>query len=315
MGINNQFNERLDVKILEKYQANSERLDQVCRACEIGTPCASGVRGLLEKPSTTFPPQAQTSQDYGMQPIFSLLCPSRARPERFQNMLRSAIAMADAPFNIVVELHVDADDPALETYREVAMTTVLNVRLIFSDTKRPVPQIFDASARCAKGDILMLCADDLIFRTRGWDRKVLEAFAKYPDGLGLFYSNDGRDREKAEHWFVSRRWVEVVGFFSWAGDCGGLGPFEHFCADTVAELVAHRVGRIFFLGDVVTEHMHEKYGKAENDVTYQEKRERGRDGRTPSDRDQDRLAMLGPVIDAAARRGSDVPPIKHWNRN
>jgi hypothetical protein len=237
-----------------------------------------------------------------MHPVFSLLCPSRARPDRFRAMLDSAIATADTPSNVIVELHVDADDPALETYRAIAMDAVRNVRLMMSDIKRPVPQIFDAAASCAEGDILMLCADDLIFRTSSWDRKVLEELARYRDGLALLYTNDGRDREKAEHWFVSRRWVEIVGFFSWAGDCGGLGPFEHFCADTVAELVAQRVRRKFFLRDVVTEHMHAKYGKAQNDVTYREKRERGPDGRTPSDRDLDRLARLGPVIDAAAMR-------------
>jgi hypothetical protein len=238
-----------------------------------------------------------------MQPTFSLLCPSRARPERFQAMLSSAIGMAEVPSDVVIDLHVDADDPTLEAYREIAIS---NVRLMISEVKRPVPQIFNAAASRAEGNILMLCADDLIFRTRGWDRKVLEAFAKYPDGLALFYTNDGRDRDKAEHWFVSRRWVEIVGFFSWAGDCGGLGPFEHFCADTVGELVAHKVGRKFFLRDVVTEHMHAKYGKAENDATYREKRERGGDGRKPSDRDEDRLARLGPVIDAAVKRVAEA---------
>jgi hypothetical protein len=240
------------------------------------------------------------------QPTFSLLCPSRARPQRFEALLQSVVTTADVPQNVVVELHIDADDPELEAYKRIAESAPANVRLSVSNARRPVPQIFDAAAKAAKGDILMLCADDLVFRTKGWDRKVVEAFAEYPDGLALLYTNDGRDREKAEHWFVTRRWVDLLGFFAWAEDCDGLGPFEHFCADTVAEHVAQKVNRIFFLRNVVTEHMHAKYGKAENDLTYREKRQRAEDGRNPSDRDLQRLARLAPLIDATAARVADA---------
>lgn len=229
----------------------------------------------------------------------ALICPTRARPQRFDALHSSVWETARYPLR--VELHAlrDPDDQA-EYPRHLE-----NVSYYSAPARMPVPAAFEYCAALALArlpDVLMLCSDDCLFRTRDWDVHVEECVKQYPDRLVCIAPEDLCGNGKANFWFVTREWIEAVGWFTWTRDCGGLGAFEHFCADTVVEKVARKVKRFVALPEVVTEHMHAKYGKAENDALYREKRIRGTDGRTPSDRDIERMAALEPELEAAAAR-------------
>src|ERR1700690_4381425 len=134
-------------------------------------------------------------------------------------------------------------------------------RLVMSD-------IWNALIPYAKGDIYMLAADDVIFRTPGWDVIVEEAFAAVPDKILLAYGDDGGPTGKVFSTlpFVSRKWVETVGYFTGPGfsaDFSDTWPFD----------VATMIGRVKFL-PIITEHMLWIHGKAEKDETYKENAER-----------------------------------------
>ena len=43
----------------------------------------------------------------------------------------------------------------------------------------------------SSGDIVMHCGDDIRFRTKGWDTKVLNKFKEYKDKIVLVYGDDG----------------------------------------------------------------------------------------------------------------------------
>lgn len=238
----------------------------------------------------------------------SLIVASRGRPDRYVEMASSAQKLADRPGLLEFVLGVDDDDPTARRYPWHITTQ-----------RAPVPALYESLARRASGELLMFASDDIVFRTPGWDEIVRHQFMAVPDRLLLAYTNDGRNREKVEHFIVSREWVAALGWFQWAGDCHGLGPFEHFCCDEMLERIARGAGRLRFLRDLVTEHRHAKYGKAESDATYQAKRGAGQDGTTMSDRDNRRLAAMQPEIDngiarilgaiaqhAAARGGQQV---------
>lgn len=226
---------------------------------------------------------------------FALITPSRGRPERLREMLESALHTADRAGDVTAHAVLDADDPALDAYlAAVPSQCVVTVQ----GQREFLSQAFQTGAARALhdgADILMMCGDDVLFRTRRWDTKVRECLAQYRDGLALVYPDDGNGNNavngdvKGNHWFVTRRWVEVVGCF-----CPPV--FEHFCSDTVPEKIAEQAGCFVHLPDVLVEHMHFKHLKSKKDDTYAYARERDDQGRSMSDRDCARMAEMAPWI-------------------
>jgi hypothetical protein len=220
-----------------------------------------------------------------------ILCPSRGRPHRFREMAESAIALASHPDRVSILLLVDHDDPELATYQALQLD---RVRLIINRERMGCQGLLNTLAlHYSNGDLLMAGSDDIVFRTGAWDDAFDAAFEAVPDQLLVAYTNDGRDRDKCEHFVVSRRWVEIVGCFMWP-------RFEHFSGDGWVEDVARRVDRLKFLREVVTEHMHFKYQKAARDEGYASKRGADAEGRSMSDRDLARMAETEPLRAQAA---------------
>jgi hypothetical protein len=222
----------------------------------------------------------------------ALICPTRSRPQRFVEMAGSALSLATFPEGVHVHLAVDADDVARAEYERV-----LPPRCTIHVNQQPlsVPGLMDWLAKSVDAEILMAASDDIMFRTQGWDEKVRAAFAAVPDRILCAYTNDGRDRDKVEHFFVSREWVEATGYFMYP-------DFEHFCGDEWNERIGKAINRAVFMKGVVTEHMHCKYGKSLNDETYKMKRRAAADGTSMSQRDVSRMQAMLPEIERIAQR-------------
>lgn len=181
-----------------------------------------------------------------------LLVPSRGRPERAAIMCASARETAEGPIEILVM--VDPDDPALEGYRElVPDVVVLPERLGYSGS-------LNHGARLSWDEHAILGAfgDDVIFRTKGWDRLVARAL-RIP---GLCYPNDLAHRAGwATAVWMSAQVAQALGWLAYPG-CW------HQYVDNVWWEIGHAIGRLTYLEGVVVEHMHQAYGKAEMDDTY-----------------------------------------------
>lgn len=206
----------------------------------------------------------------------SLLCPTRGRPERFRDMVLSAVDTVEAPDLLSLEVRLDEDDPLALRY-----PMPRDIRTAFRWGPRvKVPAAFNELARSSTGSILMACADDVLFRTPGWDRRVREALAAWPDGLGIAVPNDGAGRgRRCTAWFCGRELVALLGWHH-------PESYEHFYCDTHVADLMQRAGRIAWLDQVLIEHMHPNRGKAAVDQTYAEKRQ-GEKGSRASDRDRD----------------------------
>lgn len=238
-----------------------------------------------------------------MRDIF-ILCPSRGRPERFVQMALSALATTRSTERLTFVLGLDWDDPDRGAYLDAIRRAGFGCAVVYDEMHKGVPAwlellhdqaVIGPDVMPEAGDLFMTGCDDVLFRTPGWDVLLDQAFDQWPDGLGICYTNDGRYRDKCEHWICTRRWAEVLGYMAWP-------EFEHFCADQWMEEVAKRIGRCRFLREVVTEHMHFKYGKAPRDATYDAKRGKGRDGRSMSDRDNALYAALASERDRAVEK-------------
>lgn len=204
--------------------------------------------------------------------MISLVCPTRYRPDGFAAMVESAYMTVEDADRVQVVAYIDDDDPRLGDYRntdhQLVVALVVGERCTLSDA-------WNRAAAVAGGDVLMLCADDLRFRSLAWDALVADTAATFPDGIALMYGRDGHaDERMATHPFVTSRWVDTVGRFT--------APY--FAADYVdlwLHDVAKRIGRAVYLPEVLVEHMHPSYGKGQWDDNHRERLERARAANLP----------------------------------
>lgn len=195
---------------------------------------------------------------------FSLLVPSRYRPERLAAMVTSAAVTISGDNDVEACIYLDDDDPALDWYRQVLAGLLMPVHVVVGP-RIVLGETWNKAAERSTGDVVMLAADDLRFRTDGWDRLVADAVDGAPDGIALVYGRDGiADERMATHPFLTRRWVDAVGRVT----------APHFPVDYVdlwLHDVARMVGRARYLPELYVEHMHCSVGKAEVDACTTER--------------------------------------------
>lgn len=190
--------------------------------------------------------------------MISILVPTWGRPKRLEQMVGSVFGTATRPGEVEVLVRVAEEDPCAAMYFSEPPSGAHLHATWRAQTYGKGIEFLQARAT---GDILFAGSDDILFRTQGWDDQVRAAFAAVPDGLLVAYANNGLHREKCEHFFTSRRWIDAVGYMVWP-------EFRHFCVDQWVEELARGIGRLEFLREVVAEHMHRKYRKADDDDTY-----------------------------------------------
>ncbi len=109
-----------------------------------------------------------------------------------------------------------------------------------------------------KADILGFSADDVRFKTKGWDAAIAEALK---DG-GIAWCNDGANGELlANHWMVSTDIIKALGWFA-------VPACRHFFTDNAWTEIAKGADCLHYLGDYLMEHLHWSFGKSEKDTTY-----------------------------------------------
>ena len=204
----------------------------------------------------------------------SVLCPTRERPELFARMIDSAFETGGQDFEVLC--YVDEDDPTREEYDR------FNGRIVVGPSNG-VGRAWNRLAREAWGDLLMMANDDLVFRTDGWDARLAAAIDERgpSDGVFVAWADDGAPgcERRCAFPIVSRRWIETLGQF--VPEC-----FNFLYHDTWVHDVGRLVDRLIYVADVVIEHRHFAFKKADYDATYRRHRdgEKNRDKRREDER-------------------------------
>lgn len=192
--------------------------------------------------------------------MISILLPTRGRPAFLTRFVDSAIDLAERPDELEFVIVMDDDDRSYDDW--IAPRQALVVR----SERKTLALYYNDACDLAQGPIYLLGSDDLVVRTQGWDTKVHDAFARYPDRIVNVFANDGAPEENKQFAsipFIHQNWVDVIGRY--------LPPyFSGDFVDTWYNDVAEALGRKFKL-DVLIEHMHPAFGKADEDATYAEK--------------------------------------------
>lgn len=182
-------------------------------------------------------------------PIFSLVVPTRKRPDGLQSLMASLIAQTSKPDRLELILVIDDDDPSYEGL-------VLGGLRIESVTVPPglcMGELNMAGYQRSSGRYVMLLNDDVVVRTQGWDDDVLDVFQSVPDGVALVHVNDGIFGDKLCTFpFVSRRYCELA---------GGICPrvYRRYRIDDHIYNVFNLLSvlgynRVFYLPEVLFEH-------------------------------------------------------------
>lgn len=194
--------------------------------------------------------------------VISLLCPTRGRPASMQRIWDSVVETASSLEKIEMLYYIDDDDqPSLDMFAELREKYPDNL-ILLQGPSIVLSEMWNRCSEACSGTIIGCCGDDIVFRTSEWDTMLRDEFAKYDDRILMVYGRDGiQDQRLATHPFISKKWVEVTGYF--------FPPyFEFGYNDAWITDVAARIKRIQYLPEFYTEHMHPAVNKAEWDVTY-----------------------------------------------
>lgn len=192
--------------------------------------------------------------------MISLLCPTRGRPLSVARLATSIRDTASGSIPVELICYVDDDDAPMK----VAVNTLPGIKFVVGP-RMMLSEYWNELTKKARFDLIMLAADDMVFRTHGWDELVIDIFAGYPDRILLVHGDDLGPNGKsfATLPIVSRRWIETIGYFT---PPGFPGDFADTWLNDVADMIGRKV-----LAPFVVEHMHHIWRKAQYDQTYKEK--------------------------------------------
>lgn len=184
--------------------------------------------------------------------MISILCPTRNRPVRFAEMCASARNNAVGPIEILAYQAIDD------------ISVLAGADRVYRGERIPNSDTWNVLAGYAVGDIFMLCGDDVVFRTAGWDKIVEDHFVSIPDRISYAFGNDGSETGTTfgPHGFIHRNWYNAIGYF------GARGYICDFIDKWLMD-VAGMVGRCNYV-DVLIEHLHPVWNKADQDDTYRD---------------------------------------------
>jgi hypothetical protein len=180
-----------------------------------------------------------------------------------ERVVSSAFNLAKHKDKLQVCFYIDEDDlvshkKAIELMERYDVDFILGPRIVLS-------QMWNEAFRLAKYDILQHSGDDIEFQTPDWDERVYEGFEKFDDRIVMVGGNDGSGKSVHDgnfftHGFLHRNAVEIIGYF--------MPPyFSSDYNDTWQNEVYKGINRWVHV-DIMTEHFHPNFGKAETDATH-----------------------------------------------
>ena len=231
----------------------------------------------------------------------SILVPTRKRPERLRELVDSVKATASVMPEILCYVDEDDDSYVPGAFPEVRFFR--GPRIVFSD-------MWNVLFRQAEGNILMLGADDVVFKTSGWDDMVERSFTDCPDKILCVHGDDGHHHSRFGVLpAVHRRWIETVGYFAAPGFGGDW-------IDTWLNDVANMIGRRRYV-PFLAEHKHVFWGTAKPDETFIETRKRVEESNAPKiyadrlpERKRDAEKLRAVILEKVEVECSDLKSLK-----
>lgn len=181
-----------------------------------------------------------------------IIVPTRGRPENARRLYDSMLETAVLPDTHMMFV-LDGSDPRLGEYLDSGLPQILD----YTDSGKNMIERSNAVVQWVHPDILGWMGDDMIFRTKGWDERVVHELTTAP----ITYANDlFQEHRKAQSVFMLMGMVRSLGWL--------CPPWSNhlYIDDAWVRLVERLDGT--YMSDVVIEHMHPYAKKAEWDDQY-----------------------------------------------
>lgn len=185
-----------------------------------------------------------------------LLCPSRGRPEKAKEAHESFASLKQIEDTRIV-IVPDADDPSLREYMDLSLPLC-----VVGASEPGMGPALNKAAKWAletqDPSIIGFIGDDHRCRAPGWDRRISEVLQ---EKAGFAYGYDGGRADIPTQVFISASIVRALGWMSLPGA-------THLYLDNTWAELGHRADCLYYLPDVLIEHMHPVYGKGDTDEGY-----------------------------------------------
>lgn len=184
--------------------------------------------------------------------MISILCPSRERPRSLHRLMESIQATASNLDDIEVLIYLDFDD---ESTSEIDYINYSFVRF-FRGNRMWMSLMQNFLYSQSRGDFIMACADDFVFRTLYWDKIIVSRFANKLDPFWVLYGNDlgVHAGSLPTHFFLSRAWPNLLG--AWVNP-GRNSPWDLWIFE-----VARKLNRLEYISDLEFEHLNFRQSKS-----------------------------------------------------
>jgi hypothetical protein len=188
----------------------------------------------------------------------AVLCPSRGNPKALNEALASFHeTVMDAETRFIAVL--DENDPTLAEYIVATLWDYIQVPESESGNMN-LALNYAAIQTVEKYDIVGFIGDDHRFRTKGWDRIVKKVLSDA--GGGFLYGNDLYMGDYLPtQVFISSPIIRALGWM-------GLPGARHLYLDNTWKYLGENTDSLYYLPDIVIEHMHPVAGKGEWDENH-----------------------------------------------
>jgi len=188
---------------------------------------------------------------------FSIIHPSRQRPEKSYNTLKNWVAKTlfnNHDFEIIVSL--DKDDLSIYDYDGAIFDDVIP-KIIRNDNRSAVEAVNHA-AQVATGDVFIVVSDDTDC-PRLWDQVLIDAIGQSKDFV--MKTDDGIQKRIITMPILDRAYYERDGHI--------YDPdFSHSWCDTYLTEKAHKRGRVITGMDIKFPHLHYSVTGEQPDELY-----------------------------------------------
>jgi hypothetical protein len=139
---------------------------------------------------------------------------TRGRPNELDKAIRGAMAscsLLDTHFAVAL----DEDDPFLSDYQRKIHGEHIHCSTAERDKSLGAKYNRAASYALSGTTVYVLGVDDCYIFTKGWDKNLLDAAAKFQDGVGCVYFGEKfKDLYRLPDGIaVTKGWIDQVGFF------------------------------------------------------------------------------------------------------
>ena len=194
----------------------------------------------------------------------AILVPTRERMNNRLTLLFSILTTVNDINNVNVYYGVDKDDPTLDTIKRVAKA-IPSLHVVEIDNKGEflgLGKLWNILTEVSTEEIISMIGDDMVFKTKDWDLKIIEEFANAPeDNIKAVHCNDDCHGAKlAVNLFCHRQYASVLGQFM-------REEFKINWVDQWLHQVFNAFGRLKYREDIMIEHRHWVLGKNTRDNT------------------------------------------------